>query len=181
MKIQIIFGSTRDGRKGEVVANWIYGLTKQRKDVDFEYIDLKEWNLPFYNDPINPSSGEYSYTYTKKWSAKIAEGDGYIIVTPEYNHGYPASLKNALDLLYKEWNGKPVAFVSYGGSAGGARAVEQLRQVVLELQMIPIYEAISLVRFFKLFDEQGNLLEDRYNLSANNLLDSLIKWVKKLK
>ena len=181
MKIQIIFGSTREGRQGEKVAKWVLGLAKQRKDVESEYIDLKQWNLPFYNDPNEASSGIYSYDYTKKWSRKISEGDGYIIVTPEYNHGYPAPLKNALDLLYKEWDGKPVAFISYGGSVGGARAVEQLKSVVLELGMVPIYGAVHLVRFSRLFDEQGNLIESRFETSANKLLDSLMNWVNKLK
>lgn len=181
MKIQIIFASTRDGRQGEKVAKWVLSLAKQKKDVEFEYIDLKQWNLPFYNDPIEPSEGKYSYDYTKKWSEKISEGEGYIIVTPEYNHGYPAPLKNALDLLYKEWNKKPVAFVSYGGSAGGARAVEQLKQVVLELQMVPIYEAVHLYRFFNLFDEEGNLKEERFQKAADKLLDSLIHWVEVLR
>lgn len=181
MKIQIIFGSTREGRRGERVAHWIFNLAKQRKDLEIDLIDLKEWNLPFYNDPLEASDGEYSYDYTKKWSKKITEGDGFILVTPEYNHGYPAPLKNALDLLYKEWNKKPVAFVSYGGSTGGARAVEQLKPVVLELQMVPIYEAVHLVRFSRLFDEQNNLTEERFNNSANKLLDSLTNWVSKLK
>ncbi len=179
MKIQIIFGSTREGRKGEMIFRWIGDLAKQRKDFETELIDLRDWELPFLNDPKNPSSGEYSYDYTKKWSAKVAEADGYIIVTPEYNFGYPAVLKNALDLLYKEWNGKPVAFVSYGASAGGSRAVEQLKQVALGLKMLPIYEAVHIVRFYKAFDEQGNLTEIFYNDIANKLLDSLTSWIKK--
>lgn len=179
MKIQIIFGSTREGRRGEMIFNWFADLAKERKDFETETIDLRDWNFPFFNDPKNPSSGEYSYDYTKKWAAKIAEADGYIIVTPEYNFGYPAVLKNALDLLYKEWNGKPVAFVSYGSSAGGSRAVEQLKQVALGLKMLPIYETVHIVRFFKAFDEKGNLTENFYNDLANKLLDSLTTWIQK--
>ena len=116
-KIQIILGSTREGRNGEKVFKWITEIAKKNKNFEIETIDLKEWNLPMFNDPKPPFMGEYSYDYTKKWSKKISEGDGYVIVTPEYNHGYSAALKNALDHLYKEWNNKPVAFVSYGGSS----------------------------------------------------------------
>lgn len=181
MKIQVILGSTRDGRRGGMVANWVNGLAKARTDAEFEFIDLKEWNLPFYNDPKNPSTGEYSFDYTKKWSEKISEGDGYLIITPEYNHGYPAPLKNALDLLYKEWNNKPIAFVSYGGSAGGARAVEQLKQVAVELEMVPLQMGVSLIRFPQFFDEQGNIKDPVMNDRVNKLFDELIKWTENLK
>ncbi len=182
-KIQIIFGSTREGRKGEVVATWVKNLTEKFSEAEFEFIDLRDWELPYYNDPNLASTGEYSYNYTKKWSEKISEGDGYLIITPEYNHGYPAVLKNALDLLYKEWNKKPVAFVSYGGSAGGARAVEQLRHVVIELDMVPVREAVHLIRFIRSFDENGKLKEADtfYNDLANKMLDSLVWWAKILK
>lgn len=181
LKIQVIFGSTRDGRKGEKVAQWIYKLAKARKDWEVELVDLKEWNLPFFNDPKTPGSGEYSFDYTKRWSAKISEADGFVIVTPEYNHGYPASLKNALDLLYDEWNKKPVGFISYGGLAGGARAVEQLRQVVNELEMVAIQKAVHLARFSNLFDEKEEIKDDYYNKLAEDFLNQLVWWTNLLK
>ncbi len=182
-KILIIWGSTREGRKGEIVANWVKKLVEQQSDIEFEFIDLKDWDLPFYNDPNLASSGNYSYDSTKKWSEKISEGDGYLIIAPEYNHAPPAVLKNALDLLFKEWNKKPVAFVSYGGSAGGARAVEQLREVAIELDMVPVREAVHLVRFFRSFDEEGNLKESDsfYNDLVIAMLEKLIWWTNGLK
>jgi NAD(P)H-dependent FMN reductase len=181
-KIQIILGSTRDGRFGINIANWIVEEAKKRQDFDVEFIDLKEWNLPFFNDPINPSAGNYSFDTTKKWSEKISEADGYIIVTPEYNRGYPAALKNALDLLYNEWNRKTVGFISYGGVAGGLRAIEQLRQVVTELQMADIREAINFTFAKSHFDENGQIKDpEAFSKKANSFFDQLIWWTNALK
>ncbi len=178
-KIQIIIGSTREGRVGDKVGNWLFELAQQRKDFQAELVDLKEWNLPLFNDPNSPGTGNYSYDYTKKWSQKISEGDAYILVTCEYNHGYPASLKNALDHLYKEWNGKPVGFVSYGGIAAGTRAVEQLRQVVQELHMIPSHDEVNIPFVWQAFDGEGKLkdsaaLEPR----AKMLFDGVVALLK---
>lgn len=108
-------------------------------------MDLRDYPMPFFNEPVSPamSGGKYSNEIVNKWSEKIMDGDAFIIVTPEYNHGYPAVLKNALDSIFPEWNRKAVGFVSYG-NAGGARSVEQLRQVVIELQMVPIRSAIHI-------------------------------------
>ena len=121
--IQIILGSTREGRFGETVAKWFYGVAESREDLATEFIDLRDWPLPFFAESMGPSGGNYAEE-AKPWAAKIAEGDGFVIVTPEYNHGYPAVLKNAMDHLYREWNNKPIAFVSYGCEAGGSRSVE---------------------------------------------------------
>src|SRR5579859_7915590 len=140
VKIQVIIGSTRKGRFSEKPAHWIFDELKKRQDVDAELIDLRDWPLPFFDESISPSQnkGTYENALAAKWAKKIEEADGFIIVTPEYNHGYSAVLKNALDYVYKEWNKKPVGFVSYGGISGGTRAVQQLRQVAIELQMVPI-------------------------------------------
>ena len=181
MKIQIIFGSTREGRNGEKVCKWITEIAKNNKDFETEVLDLKELDLPMFHDPKPPFFGEYSYDYTKKWSKKIMEGAAYIIVTPEYNHGYPAVLKNALDHLYKEWNNKPVAFVSYGGSSGGTRCVEQLRQVAVELQMIPIREEVNIPFVWEAFDENGNIKNKYLNEKADGMIAQLVSFVKKLK
>ncbi|MGD0328096.1 MAG: NAD(P)H-dependent oxidoreductase [Minisyncoccia bacterium] len=145
LKIYVIIGSTRQNRFSEKPARYLYEELKKKKDIQAELIDLRDWPLPFFDEPMGPSmlKGNYSHELAKKWAAKVGEADGYIIVTPEYNHGYPAVLKNALDWVYTEWNKKPVGFVSYG-SVGGARSVEQLRQVVVELQMVPIRNAIHI-------------------------------------
>jgi NAD(P)H-dependent FMN reductase len=145
IKIQIIIGSTRQNRFSEKPANYLFEELKKREDTQAELIDLRDWPLPFYDEPVSvgANKGIYSNPMGAQWAAKIGEGDGYVIVSPEYNHGYTAVLKNALDWVYPEWNKKPVGFVSYG-NAGGARAIEQLRQVVVELKMIPMFNSIHI-------------------------------------
>jgi NAD(P)H-dependent FMN reductase len=172
--IQIILASTREGRVGDKVAAWVLGKAQQRTDATFELVDLRDWPLPHFNDPNYPGTGEYSYDYTKKWSAHVQKAQGYIIVTCEYNHGYPGVLKNALDHLYKEWHGKPVAYVSYGGVAAGTRAVEQLRQVTNELHMVQVHDEVNIPFIAKAFDDQGTLQnEDIHARKLASLLDEL--------
>jgi NAD(P)H-dependent FMN reductase len=178
LKIQIILGSTREGRFGIKVANWVLEQAKKRSDFEVELIDLKDWPMPFFNDPKLPSSGEYSYDYTKKWSEKISQAAGFLIITPEYNHGYPAVLKNALDLLYREWNKKAVGFISYGGAVGGSRAIKQLRQVVVELQMVSTSEALYLIKVREQFDEAGNIKDLSLNDRLGKLFDQLVWWTR---
>ena len=139
-KVLIILGSTREGRLGEDVARWLMRQLSGRQDADFELADLREYRLPIYEGP----SPDHRDAAVRRWADKVAAADGYVVVTPEYNHGYPAVLKSALDHAYQEWNRKPVAFVSYGGHAAGYRAVEQLRQMALELQMVPIREQVGI-------------------------------------
>ena len=134
IRIAIIIGSTRPGRKGEAVAKWVYEIAQKRSDAEFELVDIKDFNLPLLDEPMSPMMGQYTHQHTKTWSAKIASFDAYVFVTPEYNHGTSGALKNAIDFLCNEWNNKAAGFVSYGG-AGGARAVEQLRLVMAEVQI----------------------------------------------
>ena len=129
LKIGIIVGSTRPGRKAGAVAEWLYEILKSRKDAEFEIVDIAEYNLPLLDEPVPPTLNQYTKAHTKNWSAKIASLDAFIFVTPEYNHGTSAALKNAIDFLFYEWNNKAAGFVSYGG-AGGVRAVENLRLVM---------------------------------------------------
>jgi len=145
LRIQIIIGSTRQNRFSEKPAYYILDELKKKEGVEAELVDLRDWPLPFYDEPASPASnkGNYVNELGRKWAAKIGEADGYIIVTPEYNHGYSAVLKNAIDWVFHEWKNKPVGFVGYGNT-GGARAIEQLRQVVIELQMLPIRNAIHI-------------------------------------
>lgn len=146
MKLQLILGSVREGRQGKKVADWLLQQAKQT-GWEAELLDLADWPLPFFNEAKSPDSNEgiYQNELAQQWSAKIASGDAFVIVTPEYNHGYPAVLKNVLDWLYLEWGQKPVAFASYStGLTGGARAVEQLRPVVLHLQMVPVAQGLQI-------------------------------------
>jgi NAD(P)H-dependent FMN reductase len=128
-KIGIIIGSTRPGRLGAQVAQWISDEFSQTPGLKFSLIDLKAWNLPLFNEPGMPSKGQYTHDYTRKWSKEINKYAAFIFVTPEYNGGYPASLKNAIDYLHKEWTGKPAIIVSYG-YGGGKGAAGQLKQVL---------------------------------------------------
>jgi NAD(P)H-dependent FMN reductase len=143
VKIGIILGSTRPGRNGEAVAKWVYEIAKQRRDAEFELVDIQEYNLPLLDEPVPPSMGKYSKPHTKKWAAKIASFDGFVFVTPEYNHGTSGALKNAIDFLFAEWNNKAAGFVSYG-SAMGVRAVEHLRLIMAELMIADVRAQVML-------------------------------------
>lgn len=181
-KILIIIASTREGRRGDTIAKWVFNESKNRSDMSFELVDLKEWNLPFFTSSVQPSNPDYKPEGDiQKWSEKIATGDGYIVVTPEYNHGYPASIKNAMDHLYREWAKKPMAFVSYGGGAGGARSVEQLRQVIIDFEMVPVPTGVHIVTVRMAVDETGTPKEERYFKGLHALFESLSWWAKVLK
>lgn len=143
VKLAIVIGSTRPGRVGESVGRWVHELARRRTDAEFELVDIKAFDLPLLDEPIPPSMGKYSKEHTKRWAAKIAAFDGYVFVTPEYNHGTSGALKNAIDFLYAEWNDKAAGFVGYG-SAGGARAVEHLRLVMAEVQVATVRNQVML-------------------------------------
>jgi len=143
IKIAIVVGSTRPGRKAAAVASWVHELAKKRTDAEFEVVDIEDFKLPLLDEPVPPSMGKYEKEHTKAWAAKIATFDAYVFVTPEYNHGTSAALKNALDFIYAEWNNKAAGFVSYG-SAGGVRAVESLRLVMGELQIADVRAQVML-------------------------------------
>ena len=174
-RIGIILGSTRPNRNGEQVARWVFDLASQRADADFELVDLRDYPLPHLDEPMPPSFGQYANDHTKEWARKIVSFDGFVIVTPEYNHGTSGVLKNAIDYLYAEWNNKAVGFVSYG-AVGGARAAEHLRLVAAELQMADVRQqvALSLITEFENFSvfKPGD-----YNVDAlSTLLDQVIAW-----
>lgn len=144
-RIQIIIGSTRPARSGSVIGDWLTKeLSKNNHGLSFEKIDLAEINLPLLDEPMPASSGQYTHKHSKDWVAKVAQADGYIWVTPEYNHGPSAALKNAIDYVYAEWAHKPVAFVGYGGM-GGTRAIEQLVNVASQLGMAPLKARIHIM------------------------------------
>jgi len=135
--ILLIMGSVRAGRRCPQIAAWVISLANKSGQLACDIVDLKDWHLPFGDEPGIPARGAYMHDHTKAWSAKIAGADGFVIVSPQYNWGYPAVLKNALDHLYKEWTGKPLVIVTYGGRGGG-KCAEQLRQVAAGLNMRPV-------------------------------------------
>src|SRR6266581_5783665 len=143
IRVAIIIGSTRPGRKAEAVARWVYEIAHKRNDAEFELVDIKDFNLPLLDEPVPPIMGQYSKPHTKAWATKIGSFDAYVFVTPEYNHGISGALKNAIDFLFREWNNKAAGFVSYGG-AGGVRAVEQLRLVMGELMVADVRAQVML-------------------------------------
>jgi NAD(P)H-dependent FMN reductase len=179
LRIQIVVGSVREGRVSLPVARWVHASAAELEGIDAELIDLVEWALPMFALATSPAMGDYKDPLQQRWAAKVGEADGYIFVSPEYNHGTSAALKNALDYLYAEWNRKPVAFVSFG-NAGGARAVEHLRAIAVELDMAPLGDAVHL---FGVRDKlRGGQFEadtkDKKQLAQ--LFDSLLWWGKAL-
>ncbi|MDX8033338.1 NAD(P)H-dependent oxidoreductase [Lentzea sp. BCCO 10_0856] len=177
--IGIIIGSTRPGRNGEQVARWVQQQAEQRDDATFELVDLKDFPLPHLDEPMPPMLGQYQHDHTKEWSAKIAGFDGYIMVTPEYNHSTSGALKNAIDYLFAEWNNKAVGFVSYG-SVGGARAVEHLRLIAGELKLADVRTSVSLSMFH---DFEGFTTFTPTDFQAANLttmIDELVDWSQAL-
>lgn len=143
LKVGIIIGSTRPQRVGEGVGRWVHDVASRRGDADYELVDLRDFDLPLLDEPVPPSMGKYSKDHTKRWAAKIASFDAFVFVTPEYNHGICGALKNAIDFLFAEWNDKVAGFVGYG-SAGGVRAVEQLRLVMAEVQVATVRKQVML-------------------------------------
>jgi NAD(P)H-dependent FMN reductase len=184
--ISVIVGSTRQGRFSEKPANWILQHLKKRSGIDAQLLDLRDFPMPFFDQPVPPAMpGRPSYENeaVKRWTAKIARSDGFIFVTPEYNYGPPAVLKNALDWVYPEWNRKAAAFVSYG-SAVGARSVQQLRETAIELQLAPIRSSVhipvaTLWAHFQGGDVDAGLAE--LGAPAKAMIDDLLWWTAALK
>ena len=174
-RIGIILGSTRPNRNGEQVAKWVYDIASRRSDAEYELVDLRDYPLPHLDEPLPPSMGQYQNEHTKAWADKIASFDGFVIVTPEYNHSTSGVLKNAIDYLYAEWNNKAVGFVSYGG-VGGARAAEHLRLVAGELQMADVRQQVALSLLTE-FENFSVFKPGDYNLAAlDTLLDQVVAW-----
>ena len=180
-KIGIITGSTRPGRNSLQVAQWVKELSDKRGDAAYEVIDIADYHLPMYAEPISAAySQDYQTPEAKPWSAKIAEMDGYVFITPEYNHGMTSALKNAIDYLYPEWNNKAAGIVSYG-SSGGVRAAETLRIVLAELQVADVrtHPAMSLFTDF----ENMSVFKpaDLHAETVGVMLDQVIAWSNALK
>jgi len=180
LKILVILGSVREGRMAEPVGNWVIEAAAERAGIDAERIDLKDWDLPFYPYAKPPAAGNYSDPRQIAWGEKVASADGFILIAPEYNHGIPAVLKNALDTVYAEWNRKPVSFVAYGGM-GGARSVEQLTMVSRELQMAPLEGALHLQGILARREGDRFNADARENSRLGHLFDELEWWGKALK
>ena len=173
----IIIGSTRPARKGIAVAEWIINVAKEHTNFKVEVMDLKEINLPFLDEQHHPRLKKYEHEHTKQWSRQVENADAFIFVSPEYNYGFSAPLKNAIDYLFAEWQYKPVGFVTYGGISGGIRALQMIKQVVTGLNMIPVVEAVNIPHFIKFLDSNHKFIAtEEQQKAANNMLLSIEKW-----
>jgi NAD(P)H-dependent FMN reductase len=180
LKIAIIVGSTRPGRKGEAIARWAHEVALKRADAEFALLDLATFELPLLDEPMPAASGSYSHPHTRKWSAAIASFDGYIFVTPEYNHGPSGALKNAIDFLYNEWTDKAAGFIGYGYSMG-ARAIENLRLVMASLQVATVRPQVGLSLFTDFEHPAGFKPTRTQEQHLNTVLDHVIAWSGALK
>jgi len=177
----IVIASTRPGRKGKPIGTWVYDQAVADGRFTVDLADLGEINLPLMDEPNHPREKKYTHEHTKAWSARVDAADAFVFVTPEYNHSFNAPLKNAIDYLSREWGHKPVGFVSYGGVAGGARAVIALRPIVAQLKMMAIPEGVTMQAFTQYFDDNGNFNPtDQLERGLAGMLDELEKWVTAL-
>ena len=180
--LEIIIGSTRPGRVGLPVAEWVHGRAVDHGGFDVELVDLAAVALPLFDEPQHPMLHAYTHEHTKRWSATVERADAFVFVMPEYNYGFNAALKNAIDYLHFEWQYKPVGFVSYGGVAAGARAVQMLRQVVGPLKMVDLFEAVYIPFVGKLLDESKTTrhADEGMDVAADLMLHELVRWTAAL-
>jgi NAD(P)H-dependent FMN reductase len=181
LRIAIVTGSTRPGRNNEAVAKWVHRIANERKDAEFELVDIAGYNLPLLDEPMPPLFAQYTHEHTKSWSDKIASFDGYVFVTPEYNHSTSGALKNAIDYLFREWSNKAAGFVSYGGHAGGARAVEHLRLIMAEV-MVATVRAQVLLSLYTDFENFKTLNPGPHReKELHAMLEEVVAWGNALK
>lgn len=179
--LRIIIGSTRPGRVGPSVAAWIAERARDHGGFDVQVTDLAELNLPLYDEPNHPRLRQYVNEHTKDWSALADASDAFIFVTPEYNHGFNAALKNAIDYLYHEWHHKAAGIVSYGGVSAGTRATQMLKQVLTALKIMPVPEAVNIPFVFQHLDEDKRFKStELIDASAIAMLDELQRWTEPL-
>lgn len=179
LRIAVILGSTRPGRNGESVADWVLEQAAGR-DASYELIDLLDFPLPLLDEATPPSFGQYEHEHTKAWAAKIAPFDGFIFVTPEYNHSTSGVLKNAIDYIYAEWNNKAAGFVGYG-SLGGARAIEHLRAIAAELQIADVRQQLSFMLATDFENYSVFTPGPQHTDAAGVLFDQVEAWAGALK
>lgn len=181
-RLHTVIASTRPGRKGAAVGQWFHEFAGHHGKFETALVDLAEFNLPLLDEPAHPRLRQYEHEHTKAWSASVEAADAFVFVTPEYNYGPPASLINALDFLYSEWNYKPVGFVSYGGVSGGLRSVQMTKQIVTTLKMVPLVEAVPIPFFSQHIDDTGTFVPaEIHEKSATEMLDELLRWAEALK
>ena len=176
-RLKILITSTRPGRAGPHFASWIEGLAQTMPGFEVEVIDLAEVNLPFMDEPEHPTKRQYSHEHTKAWSRRIDAADAFVVIAAEYNFGFTAVFKNAIDYLHFEWKHKPVGFVGYGGVAGGTRSIQMMKLVLTSLSMMPVPEAVYLPFYRQFFDAEGKFAPtEDHNKAGLTMLASVEKW-----
>jgi NAD(P)H-dependent FMN reductase len=181
LSLKIVIASTRPGRKGRAIGDWIRDRAIAHGGFDVEILDLAEINLPFMDEPHHPRLRQYQHQHTRDWSAAVEAADAFIFVMPEYNYGMVAPLKNAIDYLHQEWQYKPVGFVSYGGVSAGTRAAQMTKQVITTLKMVPLSEAVSIPFVQQFIGEDGAVhANDVMEAAATAMLDELERWAAAL-
>jgi NAD(P)H-dependent FMN reductase len=178
-RIAIIVGSTRPGRNGTAVAEWVHAYAKTRTDAEYELVDIEQFGLPLLDEPVPASMGMYSKDHTKSWAGVIDSFDGFVFVTPEYNHSPSGALKNAIDFIYAEWNNKAAGFVGYG-SVGAVRAVEQLRLIAAELQVATVRAQVALNLATDFENYSVFTPADYHQANLEALFDQVVSWTKAL-
>jgi NAD(P)H-dependent FMN reductase len=178
--LQIIIGSTRPGRAGAAVGSWFHDIAVQHDAFTVELLDLATIDLPLLDEPHHPRLGRYVHEHTKRWSETISAGDAFVFVVPEYNRGYNAATKNALDYLYQEWRRKPVGFVGYGAVAAGSRSIQGLTPVVASLGMIPAAHSVNIPLINRMVTDGEFVSNRRLDESAAEMVDELSSWAADL-
>lgn len=181
-RLHVIIASTRPGRIGPSVAEWFAGFARVHAGFEVALVDLQDFALPLYDEPVHPARQDYRHDHTKRWSDSVAAADAYVFVMPEYNYFPPPSLVNALSYVYREWNHKPCGFVSYGGVSGGLRAVQAAKLQATTLKMMPMVEGVMVPMVGSLLDETGRFNSNELiDNSATAMLDELRRWAVALK
>jgi NAD(P)H-dependent FMN reductase len=180
--LQVIIGSTRPGRVGSAVADWIIDRARAHGDFEVEVADLAVLNLPIFDEPNHPRLRRYVNQHTKDWSEIVGRSDAFIFVIPEYNYGFNAATKNAIDYLHQEWQNKPAGIVSYGGVAAGTRAAQMLKQVMSALKIVPVTDSVNIPFVGEKLDEDGRLKPNEImEAAAAAMLDELARWTQALR
>jgi NAD(P)H-dependent FMN reductase len=182
LKLHVVVASTRPQRAGLAVAQWFFERAKVHGKFDVVLVDLKEVNLPLFDEPRHPRFGQYEHAHTRAWSRSVAAADAFVFVTPEYNYGSPPALVNALDYLFVEWHYKPVGFVNYGGVSGGTRSAQMTKQIVTAVKMMPMTESVTIPFIAKQLDGNGVFGGGETHEKASMvMLDELLRWTQAMK
>jgi NAD(P)H-dependent FMN reductase len=176
VKLHVIFASTRDGRQGLPIAEWVVERARAHGKFEPQLVDLREVNLPLFDEPKHPRFRQYEHAHTKAWSAIVDAADAFVFVTPEYNYGMPPALLNAIDYLSQEWACKPASIVSYGGPAGGARSAQMTKLMLTSMKIMPLPEGVSVPLFSKMISEGKFVPGEMQEKSAAAMLDELGRW-----